>query len=77
MKKKLIKNLKELIIMLIIYSIITFILSSIFKKTGFTNMFFVFVITSVIAKLIYTIYDCSKKIMVKIKCIIRAPLMDK
>jgi len=40
-------------------------------------MFFVFVITSVIAKLIYTIYDCSKKIMVKIKCIIRAPLMDK
>lgn len=61
MKKKILKNLKELIIMLIMFVVVTFIMSLVFKRNGFTNTFWVFLITAVITKVIVTIYDCSKK----------------
>jgi c-di-AMP phosphodiesterase-like protein len=61
MKEKILKNLKELIIMLVIYFSITIILSLVFKSAAFTSMSLVYVIMVILSKLIYTIYDCSKK----------------
>ena len=47
--------------MLVTYFSVTIILSLVFKLTAFTSMSLVFVITTVLSKLIYTIYDCSKR----------------
>lgn len=60
MKKIIFKNLKELIIILLIYFSGTIILSLIFKTTTFTSTTWVFVITLVLTKLIVTIYECKK-----------------
>lgn len=60
MKKIIIKNLKELIIILLIYFSGTIILSLIFKTTTFKSTTWVFVITLVLTKLIVTIYECKK-----------------
>ncbi len=61
MKKIIQKNLRELIIMLLIYFAITFIFSVAFKRNGFNSMSLVYVVVLILLKLINTIYACCKK----------------
>lgn len=61
MKSRILKNMKELMIILSIYFGVTIILCLIFHKEIFTSTTWVFVGTLIISKIIFTIYDCNKK----------------
>ncbi len=60
MKSKILKSMKELMIILSIYFGVTIILCLIFHRAIFTSTTWVFVCTLIITKILLTIYDCRK-----------------
>lgn len=60
MKKRILKNLKEFVIMILIYFSLTIVLNLVFKTTINKSTTIVFLITAVLSKLIFTIHDIKK-----------------